>query len=142
MIVPPPELTVNELTRTINHLPWTGVEKEALRLYAKAQELQAKNEDTWFKLGLLLYDGGYYRQALGAFKRTSAVSGDSSNKKFGALVWEGHMFDLLGQRDEAIRQYKAALSIEAGQELHHDQYSMTVNRKWVEARIQIPFQRK
>jgi hypothetical protein len=142
IIVPPPELTQEELTKKISLLPWSGAGKEALTVFRKAQELQPKGEDTWFKLGLMLYDGAYYQQALEAFKRTVAVSGDSSNAKFGALVWQGHIFDILGQREDALQKYRSALAIEAGQELMHGQYDIVINRKWVEERTQKPFQRK
>lgn len=70
------------------------------------------------------------------------VTGDSSNLNFGALVWQGHIFEILGKRDMAIREYKLALAKETGQGLNHGQYDMIIDRKWVEERLQKPFIRK
>lgn len=142
MVVPPPELTSPELMKRISRLPWSGAGKEALEVFTKAEELKPKDEETWFKLGMILYDGGYYEQALDAFTRTAVISGDSSLTRFGALVWQGHVLDILGKRDEAIRQYRSALLISEGQEMHHGQYNMVINRAWVEERLKNPFRRK
>lgn len=142
MIVPPPEMTAPELTRAIEGLPWTGAGKKAAAVFSKAQELKPTGENIWFKLGLMLYDGEYYQQALEAFQRTAEISRDSSVMNFGALVWQGHIFDILGKRDMAVQKYRLAQSEAAGQELHHSQYDMVVNQKWVEERLQKAFVRK
>lgn len=142
MIVPPPELTPPELTRMVERFPWTGGGKEVLSAFSRALELMPTDEGLWFKLGMLLYDGGRYAEALKAFQRTAEVAGDSSNYLFGALVWQGHMYDLLGRRDEAVREYNLALGKANGQEMHHSQYDMVVDRKWVEERLKHPFTRR
>ncbi len=142
MVVPPPEITQDELVKRINRLPWSGAGKEALTLYTKARELQPKDDFSWFKLGMLLYDGFYYNEALDAFQNTSAASADSSNTRFGSLVWQGHILDILGRRGEAVEKYRAALVIDADQAMRHSQYDMLIDRRWVKERLKTPFQRK
>ena len=142
LIVPPPEMTTAELEKSIKRLPWVGAGREAVKVFNKARELKPSGEDLWFRLGLMLYDGENYQQALEAFQRAVEVSGDSSNVKFGAHVWQGHIFDILGKRDMAIQEYKLALTKAADNELHHGQYDMVVNKKWVEERLQKPFVRE
>ncbi len=141
MVVPPPELTIDELTKKIVSLPWTGADKDALIFFKKAQQMQPKSEGIWFKLGLILYDGEYYEQALDAFKHTVAVSDSTSKENYFSFVWQGHILDILGHRDEAIQLYKTALSIDVGQEMRHDQYGIVINHKWVEERLKKPFLR-
>jgi hypothetical protein len=61
--------------------------------------------------------------------------------KFAALVWEGHLLDLLGRRTEAVAAYQEALKIPGQPSMRHDQYGMTIDKKWVEERLKTPFQR-
>jgi hypothetical protein len=142
LIVPPPEMTAQELTKAIEELPWSGAGRKAAAVFNKARELKPTSEDIWFKLGLMLYDGEYYQQALEAFRRTAELSADSTTSKFAAYVWQGHIFDILGRRDDAIQQYRMALKNEAGHQIGHDQYGMVINRTWVEERLQKPFKRR
>ncbi|HEX9273177.1 MAG TPA: tetratricopeptide repeat protein [Candidatus Binatia bacterium] len=132
---------MEELARSIDRLPWDGAGREALTVFNKARELKPTDADAWYKLGLMLYDGEYYQQALEALRRSAELSGDKTNTRFVALVWQGHILDILGHRDLAIQQYKLALNI-PGQQSHADQYNMTINQKWVEERLLKPFVRK
>src|SRR5208337_467050 len=56
-------------TTKISELPWTGVGEAALDGYQQACELKIEDAFTWLKLGLLLYDGRYYPEALEAMTR-------------------------------------------------------------------------
>jgi len=58
------------------------------------------------------------------------------------IVWQGHLLDLLGRRDEAVQRYQDALERDRGLETQHDQYGLAINRQWVEARPEEPFQRE
>jgi hypothetical protein len=68
-------------------------------------------------------------------------SEDDSLDAFGALVWQGHIMDLLGRRNDALLFYRRALDMDAGGQMLHDQYGLTVDRAWVKKRLQTPFVR-
>jgi len=138
-------MTGEELKKEIDKLPWTGAGKQAVDLFNKAQEAKSVDAGLWNKLGLTLYDGKYYSESLRAFSRiTEADIKCCLGFVFTSFVWQGHLLDLTGKRDEAILFYKKALEIEGGKGLlmKHDQYKMKVDRKWVEERLKKPFQRK
>jgi tetratricopeptide (TPR) repeat protein len=113
-------------------------------LFDKTPTLNPTGQGVWMKLGMALFDGRYYQQALEAFQRLSqlAAAEKDSTGEFVSLVWQGHLLDILGRRDEAVQLYKEALQKDTGQTMRHDQYGMTVNRQWVEERLKTPFQRK
>lgn len=141
LVVPPPELSSQELSRRVDALPWSGVGKEALELYKSANEIDSKNGEVWGRLGLALYDGRYYPEALEAFRRAAPLIPDK-NYSAVAIIWQGHVLDLLGRRQEAIAAYRQALETNPNPSMQHDQYGMRINRQWVEERIQKPFDRR
>jgi tetratricopeptide (TPR) repeat protein len=89
---------------------------------------------------MVLYDGGHYPEALEAFTRVEALA-DEDLWSFCALVWQGHVLDLLGRREEAVLKYRQALERDTGGTVRHDQYGMKLNRAWVEQRLEVPFRR-
>lgn len=123
----------------ISDMPWTGVGEAALKAYHQACELKIEDADTWIKLGLLLYDGRYYPEALEAMTR---VSGNDPDWRFAGLVWQGHLLDLLGRRAEAVARYQEALKVPGSPSMQHSQYNLTLNKQWVEERLKTPFERK
>jgi hypothetical protein len=60
-----------------------------------------RDDEFWGKLGLMLYDGRYYPEALAVMTRVAGVAGSDSDWRFAALVWQGHLLDLLGRRSVA-----------------------------------------
>jgi tetratricopeptide (TPR) repeat protein len=88
--------------------------------------------DALLRLGFALYDVKRYSDALKVFGRMQEV-GDPGL----ALVWQGHMLDLLGQRTEAVAAYQKALA--AGVKARHDQYGLVLNKAYVEERLRSPF---
>jgi tetratricopeptide (TPR) repeat protein len=119
-------------------MPWTGAGREALELFSKAKELGLERSRAWAKLGLASYDERYYEQALEAFSRAAELTDGNA----WLVVWQGHLLDLLGRRDEAVQRYHEALERETGLQTQHDQYGLTINRQWVEKRLEEPFQRR
>jgi hypothetical protein len=126
-------------TAKIGEMPWTGVGEAALEAYRQACELKIDDAFTWLKLGLLLYDGRYYPEALAAMTRLKGSDPDSG---FAGLVWQGHLLDLLGRRAEAAARYQEALKIPGSPTMQHSQYNLTINKQWVEERLKTPFERK
>jgi tetratricopeptide (TPR) repeat protein len=138
LIVPPPQVSPEDVERSVEAMDWTNVGKRAQDLYKKAGELKLTEPRTWLKLGLTLFDGGYYQESLEAFERAS----DLNKQQAWLVVWQGMLLDLLGQRPQAIARYQKALAIGKGINSTHDQYGLRIDRKWVEARLTTPFQRK
>jgi len=131
--------TVRSVTAKIQNLPWTGAGPAALELYKQAHGLKIADVGTRTRLFFALYDGRYYDEALEIAQAVlPAADGDM---KFAALVWEGHLLDLLGRRTEAVAAYQEALKIPGQPSMRHDQYGMTIDKKWVEERLKTPFQR-
>jgi len=123
----------------IGDLPWTGVGDAAVEAYRQACELKIEDSFTWFKLGLLLYDDRHYSEALEAMRHISASDTDWA---FAALVWQGHLLDLMGRRAEAVTQYQEALKVPGAPKMQHSQYNLTIDKPWVEERLKTPFERK
>lgn len=131
------------IARKIKSLPVTGSGKKALDLYAEAKECNLIDNSVWFRLGMALYDGKYYSEALDVFSRISASKKCKDVYLFISYVWQGQILDLLGRREEALERYTLASKIDIGDNnIRHDQYKMVLDKKWVEERLKTPFERK
>lgn len=128
-----------ELSEIISQLPWTGAGEDALRYFERARESKLDNTESWFKLGLTLFDGIYYKESFDAFQWIADELNPPEIYRFITLIWMGHMKDLLDNREEALKYYKEALKYDTGRTMSHDQYGMRINRQWVEERIKTPF---
>jgi tetratricopeptide (TPR) repeat protein len=143
MVVPPPSPRAREVSQALEALPWTGAGEKALDAFKKAKECDYPDAGSWFKIGLTLYDGKYYREALDAFEKvqTHGRQADPSRAS-AAIVWQGHLLDLLGEREKAITCYKKALALPVPPDMRHAQYQMRINREWIEKRLNEPFRRE
>ena len=138
-LVESPTERVKAFTSEIREMPWTGAGDAALEAYHQACELKTEDANIWGKLGLLLYDGRYYTEGLDAMTRVSVNDPDWG---FTALVWQGHLLDLLGRRTEAVARYQEALKVPGSPSVEHSQYGLTIDKRWVEERLKTPFVRK
>jgi len=134
------------LSKRVHDLPWTGSGDRAPTLFKEAQASNLKDSNTWFKLGMALYDGRSYRSAMACFRRITDPGGRGCcvSLRFSAHVWQGHLYDLLARRMDALKHYESALALEkknGGLIMRHDQYGMVVDRAWVTARLKTPFVR-
>jgi tetratricopeptide (TPR) repeat protein len=125
----------------LDKLPWTGAGEAALDLFNEVKHADLLDGKDLGKLGMTLYDGEYYKEALNAFE---AAAEKSKGQPWGcvALVWQGHVHDLLGAREKAIENYRKALELYSGNGMRHDQYGILINRQWIEERLKQPFERK
>jgi hypothetical protein len=142
MVAAPPTPDARAVSQLIGDLPWVGAGEKALAAFKKANEGGFSDADGWFKLAMTLYDGKYYPEGLEAFGKVQAMAQDNTLLTFTSLVWQGHLLDLLGQREKAVSCYQKALEIPAAGEMRHDQYHMRVNRAWVQERLKEPFRRQ
>jgi tetratricopeptide (TPR) repeat protein len=131
--------TAAEIEASVEALDWTGTGAAALELFKTAGTQAVKTPHVWFKLGLLLFDGGTYPESLEAFRRCRDLS-KAKGDLFGALVWVGMINDLLGNRAAAVASYTEALKNDPGWTLQHDQYGLRIGRAWIEERLKSPFQ--
>jgi tetratricopeptide (TPR) repeat protein len=127
-----------QIEEAIEALDWTGTGEAALAFFRMPGTATLTAPHVWFKLGLLLFDGGSYPESLDAFRKSRDLAA-SKGDIFGALVWMGHISDLLGKRDEAVACYSEALKNDTGRTMQHDQYGLRIDKAWVEKRLSSPF---
>lgn len=129
----------DELPALISRLPWEGAGKEALKAFELARSSQLKDINLWFSLGIKLVDGGTYAEAFESMKKIMESS-PPKEMNFVALIWMGHLKDLLGEREKAVEYYQEALKYDTGgTAMRHDQWGISLNRQWVEERLKTPF---
>jgi tetratricopeptide (TPR) repeat protein len=137
----PAKPTAAELIEIVNGLNWSREGKTPLLVLQKAKTLSIPDSLFWLKIGLLLFDGGFYPESFSAFEKVSQL--DSPGLfKFTSLVWMGQLMDLQKRRDKAVEYYKKALEYDTGETMTHSQYGMRINRQWVEERLKNPFSRE
>ena len=142
VIPPPPPAKEIKLRRRISDLSWSGCSGAALDLFPRAREIEGLDAHSWGKIAINLYDGFRYKQALEAFERCAESATDDPWWLFVATVWQGHILDISGKREEAVSRYQLAIKRNTNITATFSQYDMTINRAWVEDRLKTPFTRK
>jgi len=135
---PPP--TAGELKRKISALSLTGSGEAALALMLRAREMHLTTSMPWRRLGLLLYDGRHYAEALECYQRAVELTTDV-DYRFLALAWQGQILDLMGLREAAVKAYQAALATGSSYVFQYDQYKLKIDPAWVRERLQTQFKR-
>jgi hypothetical protein len=141
LVAEPPSRTAAEMDAIVGAMGWSVEGEKALEVYGLAMGSEITSALTWLKLGILLYDGGHYTEALDCFTRIPSLEA-SDLYKFAAYTWMGHLKDLLGEREAALGFYRKALEYERGDGMQHSQYGIMLNRAWVEERLKTPFKRE
>jgi len=126
-------LTPDQLLQTYGYGPKAS--QEIADRYSEAWFKQISNPSGLIRLGMALYDVGRYSEALTVFREMEK----SEAYKGVGFVWQGHMLDLLGRREEALAAYKQV----AGRDLHvrHDNYGIQLTKEYIQERIEKPFMR-
>lgn len=142
LVIPPPDPTIAQLKKDIRNLEFTGEGEKALQLFNEIKNIRLGDYDfPWFRLGLCLYDERHYEEALQAFQNDFDLSSKTTSPYlFVTLVWQGHLLDLMNRRNEALTCYKQALQMKPASWVRHDQWGMKIDRRWIEKRIESPFQ--
>lgn len=117
-------------------------EKTSDKTMATFEELKKSNlrdPDVWLLFGVKFFESGYYNESMQCWEAINALTEkDVSNiDRFGALVWQGQIYDVLGQRDKAIACYKQALKIDIGDKKWIGK--IIIDKKYVEERLKKPF---
>ncbi len=128
----------SELVTAVNRMNYTHEGRNPLLIFEKTRGIDIKDADFWFKLGLILFDSGYYKEALTSFETVTSLE-QSGVRAFAAMAWQGHLNDLAGNRDRALDLYRAALKLDPGSSMQHGQYRMVIDRDWIESRLKSPF---
>jgi len=132
---------VSEFNERLKILPWDKAGPEAVALYTEFADANVTVGAGWGVLGLKLVGGGYWDEAFDAFSRSCNLENDQVFI-FTALVWQGHIYDIWSQREEALSKYEQALKIEKFDYMRHDQWGIVLNYKWVKDRLETPFTRE
>jgi len=96
------------------------------------------------KTGFALYDKKKYEEALVVFKTMHSLAQKQQDKGYAAvaLLWQGHMLDLLGRREEAISFYKKVVDLNINCIQHHANFRMKyAPSAYAAERIKQPFKR-
>ena len=98
----------------------------------------------WLYLGMSLYEIKDYRQAIDAFQKCANHAGSDIRLSEWAAVWEAQMYDLLGERENALRLYRAVTDSKNNTTMMFGQYQIgpITAREWAQQRIQTPFTRR
>jgi len=96
------------------------------------------------KMGFAQYESGNYSEALYIFERMqqNAEKKDQTGTVALALIWQGHMLDLLDRRPEAIARYKRVADMNLNDSWSHSQYQMQYQvSPYARERMETPFVR-
>jgi hypothetical protein len=125
----------------------SGGTPATVRVLRELLEQHPESQRTWLYLGLSLYDTREYGQALAAFRTLAAqaaVGRDEGERRTRdwAHVWMGHVYDLLGERDKALAEYRSILQSES--RAQYSQYGIgpVTAGEWARQRVEVPFTRR
>ncbi len=133
----------SSLEYQLRKLGWGRRANEKIVAYYSKQQMGNVNERLLLiKLGLALYDLKNYEEALLVFRKV--IQGAESPDVV-ALIWEGHMLDLLGRRDEAIAVYQQVVDMnirDVSSTITIDAFGLEfIPSLYAEERIKSPFKR-
>jgi len=116
------------------------------------QEIAARYNEGWLyqitapttllKVGFALYDAKRYDEALTVFKKMRGAAHGNEHVEATALIWQGHMLDLLSRRNEAVAIYQQVAEMGLTSGIIHAQYRMDYSfSSYARERIDTPFTR-
>jgi tetratricopeptide (TPR) repeat protein len=99
---------------------------------------------SFLRAGFALYDVENYTEALFVFEKMQSAAVEKGQKPHEAiaLIWQGHMLDLLGKREDALSRYSQAADMNLDDTWMHGQYDMRYSLSpYARERMQEPFKR-
>ena len=122
---------------------WHSSQKLAQR-YSREMLEKLQDLTSFLRTGFALYDVENYKEALFVFERMqqeAAVLGEENHVAI-ALIWQGHMLDLLENRDEAINRYHLVADMNLNVTWMHSQYGLKYSLSpYARKRMEEPFGR-
>jgi proline iminopeptidase len=137
----------NSLEYHIRSADWgVASSKRLAGIYNSDMLNQAAEIQSFLRLGFALYDVERYADALEVFTSLadSSLSQESDNGYTMGVIWQGHMLDLLGKRDEAIERYQQVVGLNYAPDarVRHSQYGLDiVFASYAAERVNTPFER-
>ena len=114
-------------------------EKEKVSLFDVDDETGEKTD-----VSDALYDFEKYEDALLSFEKMEATAEEKNDRQYMsiAIIWQGHMLDLMGKREDAISRYKKVVAMNLDFSQSHGQYGMRYSvTPYAQERIKSPFKR-
>lgn len=112
------------------------------KAYTKEGLEDLENFDEFLRIGFALYDVKRYEEALYVFSECAGYPDDNTFRRAEALIWQGHMLDLLGKRTEAVAAYQQAADMHLRDVIRHDQYDVEYSLDtYPGERLKSPFSR-
>ena len=105
---------------------------------------EVANSTEYLRLGFALYDVKRYEDALEVFTRFEGWARTEEEVEYAALatIWQGHMMDLLGRRNEAMEAYQRVVDLDLDDTWSHGQYGLRYALSpWAAERLLTPFSR-
>lgn len=101
-----------------------------------------KESSDYFRVGFALYDMANYKEALYVFEQMERAFAASPDTKAVSIIWQGHMLDLMGKRDDAVARYKIVYGMNLDNTARSDQYGLRFNiSPYAKERMSTPFVR-
>jgi proline iminopeptidase len=122
---------------------WNSSRKIAER-YTRDWLDKFDNLTNFMRTGFAHYDVENYAEALLVFERMegAAIEKEQTPHEAIALIWQGHMLDLLGKREEAVKRYGKAAGMNLEDTWMHGQYELKYSLSpYARERMKSPFKR-
>jgi tetratricopeptide (TPR) repeat protein len=105
------------------------------------------NLDALWALGFADYDVQNYAAALETFQKFNALTERakdelSRTRHDWSYIWMGHIYDLTGERQRAVAEYKKVLASTATMQMSQYQIGPITAGEWARQRIEKPFERR
>lgn len=111
------------------------------KAYSKEELEKIANSGEHLRVGMALYDVKRYEDGLDVFKAYEKEAASDTERGI-ALIWQGHLLDLLGKRQEAVAAYKKAADLHVDYAIRHDQFGIRYDLKeYPKERMATPFVR-
>lgn len=115
--------------------------------WLEVYEFVIENDYRWPKglhhVALKLVEAGHYEQALDLYRRVeNNMSRIENPYSLESIIWQGHLLDMQGKRQQAIEKYQTALGVypRYGRGCTRcDQWGILLNEDWVKERLEKPF---
>jgi len=127
-----------ELPAKMRDLGYSGDFERGLELYKLALEADVKDRSIWFKLGMVIFEGGYLDESFSCFEKMLELEPEGRYAFF-AKTWLGNIRDAQGRREEAVGFYNQALHLYAGDSTSHDQFGIESSEEWIKQRLNESF---
>jgi len=112
--------------------------------YSGSWIAQFKTDTDFLRMGFAFYDLEKYPEALFVFEKMQEFCQDPEQigDKALALIWQGHMLDLMGKHDQAILRYRQVVEMDITDQYQHGQYGLLLELSpYAAQRINAPFER-